>query len=53
MFAIVAVVLLALGAILDGARVATTSAWLSPQTLGLLGLALLALHVATGGWPRH
>ncbi len=45
MFAIIACVLFALGAILEGSGT-HTSAWLSPGTLVCAGLACLALHVS-------
>jgi hypothetical protein len=51
MFAFLAAVLALTGYIIDGAGV-HTSVWLSPGALVLACIALLALHLATGNWPR-
>lgn len=52
MLAILAAIAFGTGYILDASG-AHTDAWLSPAALILLGLALLALHLATGWWPRR
>ena len=57
MFAILAFVAATLGFLLNGLA-ATTNAWFSPISLGLLALAFLALHLAgfgagVGAWLRR
>lgn len=52
MFAILAAVAWGVGYVIDGSG-ARTPAWLSPGALILLGLACVALHLATGWWPRR
>mgnify|MGYP001549472955 CR=1 FL=1 len=52
MFAIAAAVLAAVGFAETGAH-DHTSAWLSPQALGLAALACIGLHlIGVGTWPR-
>lgn len=52
MFAVLAALVWGVGYFIDAAG-EQAPAWLSPGALILLGLALLALHLATGWWPRR
>ena len=53
MFGIIAIIVFAVGAIIQGAGLHGGGAVLRPIEFVLVGLAFLAVHVVTGWWPRR
>jgi len=52
MFALLAAALGIAGYLITGSG-AHVSAWFSPPALTIAVLTLIALHLATGAWPRN